>query len=155
MKGKERNEILIVIKRLPKYTKLVYHLYKASFVTRKQKLLLSTAMGYLISPIELIPGFIPVMGQVDDLIIVLTILKRVLKANKNEMIQDLLLKQGLTLESIDEDIRISMEVAKGMMRKAGRFMGRSLLWTGKASISFGKKVFGRKSKKNMEIEKES
>jgi uncharacterized membrane protein YkvA (DUF1232 family) len=154
MNGKERSEILAVIKRLPKYTKLIYRLYKAPFVTKRQKLLLSAAMGYLISPIELVPGFIPVVGQVDDLVIVLAILKRVLRANQNKLTQDLLLTQGLSMEIIDEDIRISMKAAKEMVIKAGWFMGRSLLWTGKTSIALGKKVVSRKIPKNLEIKKE-
>lgn len=153
MKGNEPNEILAVMKRLPKYTKLIYRLYKSPFVTKRQKLLLSAAMGYLISPIELVPGFIPVVGQVDDLVIVLSILKRVLRSNQSKLVQDLLLRQGLSLEIIDEDIRISMKVAKELLMKAGWIMGKSLLWTGRFGIAMGKKVIGRKSEKNVEIKK--
>ncbi|MDF2546215.1 MAG: hypothetical protein K0R93_1113 [Anaerosolibacter sp.] len=155
MEDIEKNEIFVVIKRLPRYSKLIYHLYKAPFVTRKQKLLLSTAMGYLISPIELVPGFIPIAGQVDDLIIVLTILKKVLKSSESKLIQDLLLYQGLTIEMIDEDIRISMAFAKAMVMKAGRLMGRTVLWVGKGSLAVGKKVIGKRYLKSSKMQKNS
>ena len=37
---------------------------------RAAKILLGVAVGYLLSPIDLIPDFIPMIGELDDLIIV-------------------------------------------------------------------------------------
>lgn len=37
---------------------------------RVSKILLGSAIGYFLSPIDLIPDFVPVLGQLDDLLIV-------------------------------------------------------------------------------------
>jgi len=37
---------------------------------RVSKVLLGAALAYLVSPVDLIPDFIPVLGQLDDLVIV-------------------------------------------------------------------------------------
>jgi uncharacterized membrane protein YkvA (DUF1232 family) len=37
---------------------------------RVSKVLLGAALAYLVSPVDLVPDFIPVLGQLDDLVIV-------------------------------------------------------------------------------------
>ena len=49
-------------------------------VPRSRKLLLAAMLGYLAMPIDLIPDFIPVAGQLDDAIIVAVVLRSVLRA---------------------------------------------------------------------------
>ncbi|WP_425448130.1 YkvA family protein [Dethiothermospora halolimnae] len=140
MNIKDKEAIKQVIKRLKNYSKLIYDMYKAPYITKKQKALLSTAIGYLISPIELVPGFIPVAGQVDDLLVVLTILKKVLKGIDPNIREELLKKHGITMIEIEEDIKICNKVAKVMLIKTGKFLGKAMLKTGKIGYKIGKKV---------------
>ena len=44
--------------------------YKDNRTPLKAKILIGITVGYLLSPIDLIPDFIPVLGILDDLIIV-------------------------------------------------------------------------------------
>ncbi len=44
--------------------------YKDSRTPLSAKILISLTIGYLLSPIDLIPDFIPILGLLDDLIIV-------------------------------------------------------------------------------------
>ena len=46
---------------------------------RVAKWLLGLAIAYFLSPIDLIPDFIPVLGQLDDLLIVSVLIKLALK----------------------------------------------------------------------------
>lgn len=52
------------------------------------KWLLGLAMGYLLSPIDLIPDFIPILGHVDDLIIVPVLLTLALKFIPKEVVDE-------------------------------------------------------------------
>jgi uncharacterized membrane protein YkvA (DUF1232 family) len=50
-------------------------------VPRRSKLLLVAVVGYLALPFDLVPDFIPVAGQLDDVIIVAAVLRAVLRAS--------------------------------------------------------------------------
>ena len=48
-------------------------------VPRRQKVLVGALIGYLAMPIDLVPDFIPVAGQLDDAIVMAFVLRRVLR----------------------------------------------------------------------------
>ena len=49
-------------------------------VPRGHKLLLGALLGYLAMPLDVVPDFIPVAGQLDDAIVVALVLRSVLRA---------------------------------------------------------------------------
>ncbi|MGB9927240.1 MAG: YkvA family protein [Methanosarcina sp.] len=52
-----------------KYIQLCKLLYSDSRTPKISKILLWIAIGYALSPIDLIPDFIPVIGYLDDIVI--------------------------------------------------------------------------------------
>lgn len=50
-------------------------------VPRRHKLLVATLIPYLALPLDLVPDFIPVAGQLDDAVLVAFVLRRVVKRN--------------------------------------------------------------------------
>lgn len=62
------------LKNLAKHIKQEFEVYKR--ISKHpdtpwiSKLLLGLALGYLLLPFDLIPDFIPVLGQLDDLVII-------------------------------------------------------------------------------------
>jgi uncharacterized membrane protein YkvA (DUF1232 family) len=57
-------------------------------VPLKSKIAIAVAVGYLLCPIDLIPDFIPVLGQVDDLIIVPALIGYAVKSIPPEMLEE-------------------------------------------------------------------
>jgi uncharacterized membrane protein YkvA (DUF1232 family) len=54
---------------VPRMAKLVARLVRDPRVPARPKATLVLVAGYLISPIDLVPGFIPGLGQLDDLVV--------------------------------------------------------------------------------------
>lgn len=55
---------------IPNLLKLLGRLLKDPRVPRRSKLIVAAAIGYAASPIDLIPEFVPVVGVLDDIILV-------------------------------------------------------------------------------------
>jgi len=62
---------------LPEIVALARRLGTAPDVPRRHRLGLLVLRGWLVSPIDLIPDFLPAVGQLDDLIIAVAVLRRV------------------------------------------------------------------------------
>jgi uncharacterized membrane protein YkvA (DUF1232 family) len=74
---------------VPDCVALVSRLIRDSRVPRQRKLLLLALIGYLASPIDLIPDFIPVAGHLDDAIIVVLVLRHLVKTSGEPLIREL------------------------------------------------------------------
>ncbi len=58
------------VKKMKRDTLALYYSYRHPETPFTAKLLIGVTVGYLMSPIDLIPDFIPVLGLLDDLLIV-------------------------------------------------------------------------------------
>jgi len=57
-------------------------------VPRRRKALVFLMIGYLALPLDLVPDFIPVAGQLDDAILVALVLRIVLRAGGPELLRE-------------------------------------------------------------------
>ncbi|CAN5246345.1 hypothetical protein BH18ACT5_BH18ACT5_11080 [soil metagenome] len=71
---------------LPNLVKLLARLIKDPRVPRRSKLVLMAAIGYVMSPIDFLPEFIPVAGILDDLFIVVFALNHLIERAGEEVV---------------------------------------------------------------------
>jgi uncharacterized membrane protein YkvA (DUF1232 family) len=57
-------------------------------IPRRRKLALAALLGYLASPIDLVPDFIPLVGQLDDVLAVVLVLRFVLRAADDHLLAE-------------------------------------------------------------------
>jgi uncharacterized membrane protein YkvA (DUF1232 family) len=82
------NKIKSWARNLKKYVFVLYFAYKDSRVTWYAKVFTACVVAYAFSPIDFIPDFIPVLGYLDDIIIVPLGIKLALKMIPNAVIKD-------------------------------------------------------------------
>jgi uncharacterized membrane protein YkvA (DUF1232 family) len=73
---------------IPDCLVLVKRLLRDRRVPRRRKLLLVLLVAYLAMPIDLVPDFIPVAGQLDDAILVALAFRAVLRSGGEELLQE-------------------------------------------------------------------
>lgn len=57
-------------------------------IPRRRKVVLALLVAYLAMPLDLVPDFIPVAGQLDDAIIVVLVLRSVLRSGGPELVRE-------------------------------------------------------------------
>ena len=73
-----KRTVMDTIRQLPNYISLLYGLLRDPRVAKLDKLLVGGAILYILTPIDLIPDFIPFMGEVDDVFLLVTALQRLI-----------------------------------------------------------------------------
>jgi uncharacterized membrane protein YkvA (DUF1232 family) len=117
--GRDRETLKGLIRDIPNFIRLLGGLARDPRVSRVDKAIVLATIGYVLMPLDLIPDFLPFLGQIDDLYLLALALDRLL----NNAGIDLL------LEHWSGDVA-SLETAIAALDKAGSFLPeqiRSLL----------------------------
>ncbi|HZO29639.1 MAG TPA: YkvA family protein [Chloroflexota bacterium] len=93
-----------VVARVPRYVKLGWLLMNDPTVSGTGKAALGGGLAYAISPIDPVPGFIPVLGQLDDLAVLLLAVRLALKSCPTEVADRHLLEAGLSFQTVERDL---------------------------------------------------
>jgi uncharacterized membrane protein YkvA (DUF1232 family) len=73
---------------IPDCIVLISRLVHDERVPRRRKLLLVALVGYLALPFDLVPDFIPIAGQLDDVLIVALVLRRFLRSGGDRLVRE-------------------------------------------------------------------
>ena len=112
------------IRRLPRYLALARALAGDSALPRWRKAALGASLVYLASPIDLVPGLIPVAGQLDDLAAVLLGLRVALRGCSPEAAAAHLEAAGLAEGDIGRDLATVRAAAGWIAGRIARTTGR-------------------------------
>ena len=82
-----RRALEVTIGQIPKYLRLLAGLFTDRRVARVDKLLVAGAIAYILMPIDLLPDFIPFLGQVDDIYLLVLALRRLIDNAGREVVE--------------------------------------------------------------------
>lgn len=132
------------VKHLPAYAKLATAIVRDPDVPRSAKVVLGIGGGYALSPIDLVPGIIPVVGQMDDVYAMLTALQQSLKRMPEDLAQKHLDAMEIPQEQIDDDLASVRDLAKLAVVKSLKFGGKALGRLSRAAYKFANDQFQRR-----------
>jgi uncharacterized membrane protein YkvA (DUF1232 family)/ubiquinone/menaquinone biosynthesis C-methylase UbiE len=124
-----REEAVALIRRLPAYALLAVQLGRDPGLPASRRGVLVAAAAYLVSPIDAVPGIIPLIGQLDDLLVVILALRFALAGMSPMERHRHLEAVGLSEALLAADERALLDVGAWALRAAAR-TGRRLGETG-------------------------
>lgn len=121
--------------RVPRYLALARSLLGDPAVSRWRKAALGAGVAYLASPIDLVPGLIPVAGQLDDLAAALLGLRTALRGVSREAASAHLRAAGLEEGDIARDLAIVRGAAGWLARRTGSAIAKVGRASGRAATA--------------------
>jgi uncharacterized membrane protein YkvA (DUF1232 family) len=74
-----RRTVMGYVAELPRFLRLLWGLITDPRVATIDKLLVAGAIAYIVTPLDLIPDFVPFLGEVDDVYLLVLALRRLLQ----------------------------------------------------------------------------
>jgi uncharacterized membrane protein YkvA (DUF1232 family) len=125
-----RDRFVALVHRLPAYGRLGWRLARDPRLSRGRRAAVAAAVAYLVSPVDLVPGIIPVAGQLDDAAVALLALRFALRGLSAADREAQLDACGLAAADLDHDLRTVRMGAAWIVRRGGRIG----LWAGRGLV---------------------
>jgi uncharacterized membrane protein YkvA (DUF1232 family) len=110
--------------RAPQYSRLVWSLVTDDRMPGSRKALLAGALGYLVLGRDLVPDEIPVLGGLDDLVVVVLAVDLFLDGVPRDLLDEKLDALGIERGAFDRDVAQIRRLTPGPVRRAlGRLPG--------------------------------
>ena len=141
-----REPFVALIRRLPAYGRLAWRLGKDPLISKARRAAVLGGAAYLASPIDLVPGFIPILGQLDDIAVVLATLRLALDGLSPERRAAHLTAVGLTDADLATDLRAVGATGAWIGRASIRVTGRAAR-SGARVVGQGARLIGREGRR--------
>ena len=106
--------------RAPSYTRLIWELLRDQRTPAGRKMLLAGALGYLLVGRDLIPDDVPILGGLDDLVVVVLAVDLFLDGIPNELLYEKLDRLGIDRGSYERDMAQVRRLMPGPLRRGIR-----------------------------------
>jgi uncharacterized membrane protein YkvA (DUF1232 family) len=104
--------------RAPSYARLLWALATDSRVPASRKALLGIAGAYIVSPIDLVPEFIPIFGAMDDVIVMVLAIDVFLDGMPKDLLNEKLADLGMSPNELEKDLARVRRVVPKPLRQA-------------------------------------
>ncbi len=111
-------------RKLPTYARLVWGLARDSRVPLEQKAVLAGIAAYLAFPIDLIPDFIPVIGELDDLAVVVLGLDWFIRNAPPDVVEEHMARIARHDDQLSKDLEKASGVLEGRAKEVRATLDR-------------------------------
>jgi uncharacterized membrane protein YkvA (DUF1232 family) len=118
-RGNAKRTIVSTMKELPNFLRLLGGLMTDRRVSNTDKLLVGGAVTYLLMPMDFIPDFIPFIGEIDDLFVLVLALQRLIANAPRSALEDHWMGDPAQLRSLDLE-RVLVAAAFFLPRRVRR-----------------------------------
>ncbi len=109
-----------MVRRMPNYARLAWALARDPRLSRARRAAVLAGAAYVLSPIDFLPGIIPVVGQLDDILVALGAIRLALNGLKPEFRTQVLGAAGLAQADLDADLRTTGAITGWLVRSGFR-----------------------------------
>lgn len=111
---------LPIASRAPDYARLVWALVRDDRTPAARKAMLAGALGYLVVGRDLVPDDVPILGGLDDLVVVVLAVDLFLDGVPRELLEAKLDELGIDRRAFDEDMARIRRLMPGPVRRLAR-----------------------------------
>jgi len=112
--------ILPIASRAPLYARLMVSLLFDSRTPVSRKATLALALGYVVLGRDIVPDGIPILGQLDDLVVVALATEIFLDGLDESLLNEKLEEAGISRLAYDEDVARVRRLVPGPLRRTAR-----------------------------------
>jgi uncharacterized membrane protein YkvA (DUF1232 family) len=128
---------LPIASRVPMYTRLITSLVMDDRMPMQRKALLAGAAGYLVLGRDLIPDDIPIIGGLDDLVVIVLAAELFLDGVPDDLLDEKLAELGIDRAEFDRDVAQVRRLTPGPVRRTIRRVPELLGGVGEAMKQLG------------------
>ena len=112
--------------RAPDYGRLLWALARDERIPGPSKALLAGAAAYTVLPVDLVPDFVPIIGRIDDAVVVVLAIDLFLESVPRAVLNEKLAELDIDRDSLESDLARMRRLVPRPMRQAVRQLPRAV-----------------------------